>query len=857
LDDVQAAVRFIELLKAATIDNTEHHKLSERARHRLRNPSEELIDLEADPGRKVSFQFAITNPTDENYKSYIKAMESIALPGIQFQSKHTVEKDMERLTGIEPIIEHMCINSCIGFTGPHAHLESCPKCKEDRYELRKSATSPKKPRKTFVTLPLAAIIQAFWLHPDSATRMQWRDSITKRLQEEFDNADFSNLNMFDDILKGRDYLRECEPGGDIKPGTTLLMFSIDGAQLYASKQSDCWIYIWVLLDLSPENRYKKQFVVPGAIIPGPNKPKDLDSFLFPGLYHIAAVQNEGLVIFDGAQQCRRTTDLFIFIVTADGPGMAFLTGLVGHHGKFACRLYCGFPGRRYAQKPHYYPVMKKPRNYNVSGCLGPDKTADTLPSAGSGDYDQNLARILACRTLAEYARARLETGIVKPTLFSGLRCTKIPHLFGSDIMHLAAINIPDLLIPLWRAKFTTEGSDKTSLWDWAFLKDKATWEELGRLVELVATHLPGSFDRPPRNVAKKIHTGYKAWEFLLLMHGMMPALMMNILPEPYYTHYCRLVRGIRILSQHSISLGQIEIARNDLNDFADGFEDLYVDGRNDRIHFVRPWIHALTHLARETVRKGPPICSSQWTMERMIGDLGGDIRSHVNPFANLANIALRRARVNAMKSICPTLDPRQLKLPSGAVDLENGYFLLPRKDRYLCDLTPPDAEAHAAFLRTYGLLVRGIPAIQRRARLLLPNRQVACSLWKEGAMQGSVRMSRHVKLILPGHSDPLFAEVRYYYSLKLRGVDTAVAMVSIFDPPDPHFRQRSLDQVLACKYRGDETLQVIDITAIKSVVAMVPHNFPGCEPDDKLHYVIEKPGLDVAVFGQIEEGINE
>ncbi|KAF8488770.1 hypothetical protein F5888DRAFT_1584042, partial [Russula emetica] len=52
----------------------------------------------------------------------------------------------------------------------------------------------------------------------------------------------------------------------------------------------------------------------------------------------------------------------IVFVTADGPTM--ISGMVGHSGKFGCRLYCGLPGRH----GHYYPVMLKPEAYNVGGC---------------------------------------------------------------------------------------------------------------------------------------------------------------------------------------------------------------------------------------------------------------------------------------------------------------------------------------------------------------------------------------------------------------------------------------------------------------------------------------------------------
>ncbi|KIK82147.1 hypothetical protein PAXRUDRAFT_114606, partial [Paxillus rubicundulus Ve08.2h10] len=38
-------------------------------------------------------------------------------------------------------------------------------------------------------------------------------------------------------------------------------------------------------------RYKKKYVLLGVIIPGLSKPKNIDSFLFPGFYHITLLQH--------------------------------------------------------------------------------------------------------------------------------------------------------------------------------------------------------------------------------------------------------------------------------------------------------------------------------------------------------------------------------------------------------------------------------------------------------------------------------------------------------------------------------------------------------------------------------------
>ena len=99
----------------------------------------------------------------------------------------------------------------------------------------------------------------------------------------------------------------------------------------------------------------------------------LMSFLFPSLFHIAALQREGLRIYDASvdSYIPRSSPLVIF-ATADSLGGAAMSGMVGHSGKFGCRLYCNMPSRHCTGDGHYFPVMNQPHNYTVSGCCHPD-----------------------------------------------------------------------------------------------------------------------------------------------------------------------------------------------------------------------------------------------------------------------------------------------------------------------------------------------------------------------------------------------------------------------------------------------------------------------------------------------------
>ncbi|KAI0716629.1 hypothetical protein C8Q76DRAFT_574676, partial [Earliella scabrosa] len=70
------------------------------------------------------------------------------------------------------------------------------------------------------------------------------------------------------------------------------------------------------------------------------KPKNLDSFLFPSFYHVAAIQREGLQIWDTAERRLFKSMVHVVFGTSDSPGLAYLSGGVGHQGHCGCRRFC-------------------------------------------------------------------------------------------------------------------------------------------------------------------------------------------------------------------------------------------------------------------------------------------------------------------------------------------------------------------------------------------------------------------------------------------------------------------------------------------------------------------------------------
>jgi len=82
----------------------------------------------------------------------------------------------------------------------------------------------------------------------------------------------------------------------------------------------------------------------------------------------------------------------------------------------------------------------------------------------------------------------------------------------------------------------------------------------------------------------------------------------------------------------------------------------------------------------------------------------------------------------------------------------------------------------------------------------------------------------------------------------------ALALVSLFSKPDESLLSISVNTLWSCEYQGDNALQFIDVKTIQAIVAMIPHRVEILGfPLSECFFLVEKPGLDVAVMACVEE----
>lgn len=755
LPDLRTTQGYIDALRVANLGDS---GMEQDDIDNLRRPGP--IDNLDDPSPLLrSLRHFVNNDlASRDHYDTTRRIELLNNPDSAFLSYDQVKRRLRWLSGVIPIEYDMCPNTCIAYTGPHSSLESCPRstCNTSRY-----IPGTRTARRRFSTIPIGPVIQAFYASPGTAEHMHY---LERRLAKNRAHArnNSRRLDVYDDTACGQALL-DAWSSGVFGKSDIALQLSIDGAQLRPDQPSETWVFIWIVHNLPPELRYTKAFVIPSAIVPGPKKPWDLNSFLFPCLYHIAALQREGLNVYDASLGTVVTRTIpSIIMATADSLGSAAMTGMVGHSGKYGCRLYCEMPGRHREGDGHYYPVMNRPDAYSVEGCTYPDVSVKDLEEYRSDlprKYNENVEFLLDAKTQADFRARRLESGLCRQTLFSGLPCQPlpVPSNLTMDIMHLTTLNDPDLLVKLFTGKMDVYEPDDRSTWDWAvFYRNKRLWEGHGETVAQATPFIPSSFGRAPRDPAKKINSGYKAWEYQLYVYGLGPTLFRHVLPRKYWLNFCKLVSGIRLLQRHTITRSELIKGHARLLEFVQEYEALYYQRMEARIHFVRQSVHLLTHIGPETIRAGPLSCYAQWTLETTIGNLGREIRQDRDLYANLTQRAILRAQVNSVQARYPNvrIDIRgssDESLPANYLVFEGspGYMFLPRREEHPRTLKDDEAEALRSYWHEKGWpgLDNWNDSVCRWAKLQLPNGQKARSVWFEEGSAASLRRTSCVEVV--------------------------------------------------------------------------------------------------------------
>lgn len=66
----------------------------------------------------------------------------------------------------------------------------------------------------------------------------------------------------------------------------------------SKKQDDCWLFLIINNNFHPSLRVKKENLLIPFLIPGPNQPKDFNTFLRPFVDEMKELESKNFIIFD-------------------------------------------------------------------------------------------------------------------------------------------------------------------------------------------------------------------------------------------------------------------------------------------------------------------------------------------------------------------------------------------------------------------------------------------------------------------------------------------------------------------------------------------------------------------------------
>lgn len=334
-----------------------------------------------------------------------------------------------------------------------------------------------------------------------------------------------------------------------------LGLSTDGFAPFNKRKSTAWPLILFNYNLPPDIRFNVNQILALGVIPGPKKPQDCDSFLWPFLQEMFHLAN-GVRAFDILTATLFLLHAYLIVVFGDIPAIAMIMRMKGHNGLCPCRM-CEIKGLRVPGvrgTTHYVPLNQMPH---------PDVRMDqnriqkyqphNLPLRNHSLFLTQAAEVDTATTNAGANTLAKAYGIKGTPLLSYLNSLSFPGSFPYDFMHLIWENGVKNLILLWTGEFKglDDGQESYELL-------KAIWEAIGEGTAASGSTIPSAYgSRVPNIATSKVGCTADMWSFWTLYIG--PVLLRNRFQhQRYYRHFVKLVTLLNLCLQFEISNKEIE-----------------------------------------------------------------------------------------------------------------------------------------------------------------------------------------------------------------------------------------------------------------------------------------------------------
>jgi len=238
---------------------------------------EEKLNKEVIEGLRLLHLKSLYNFTEAAYNDIIKLFVNKNI------SLYKVKKILEEFTGLVPTFYDICENSCICYTDVYESYQNCPLCNSSRYD------SNNKPKKVMPYLSIKEMLKIQYNNKVRAKELLYRyEYITNKESDDDDLDDIFDGEIYKELLE-RNLFKD---NRDIA-----ITVSCDGYQIFKQKTDDCWAFLIINNNLDPLIRVKKENLLIPFLIPGPNQPKDFNTFLRPFINEMKELEGKYFILF--------------------------------------------------------------------------------------------------------------------------------------------------------------------------------------------------------------------------------------------------------------------------------------------------------------------------------------------------------------------------------------------------------------------------------------------------------------------------------------------------------------------------------------------------------------------------------
>jgi hypothetical protein len=457
-----------------------------------------------------------------------------------------------------------CVNSCVAYTGPYAEETVCPYCPEPRYKPNPRDPTRLVSRRVFVYLPIIPRLMNLFRDPAMAQRMRYRSTREP------------DPNSTGDIFDGKYYRdlrgRRVTVGATTlkhryfsKPTDVALGLSTDGVGPFKSRKHQCWPIIVFNYNLHPSIRTQLEHILCVGVIPGPNSPQDLCTYLEPLIDELEDLAR-GVPAFDSVDKHTFSLRAYLLACFGDMPAMAKLMAMKGHNGKFPCRA-CKIEGVSAGGGKHtlYTPLSRtfvqdrSARHYDPLN----------LPRRTHAEHVQQALEVEAALNDNQEEIVGRDTGINGLSTLARLSSIAFPTSFPHDFMHVIFENILPNLLEVWTRShrwknFGTEHDD--------YLLHEDVWAAIGVGCAASGDTIPAAFGCRVPDLKEK-HAEITSESMLLFATLLGPALLRNrFRGRRYYDHFVRLVKLINICVGFRITWDQLRELREGFAQWVKDYE---------------------------------------------------------------------------------------------------------------------------------------------------------------------------------------------------------------------------------------------------------------------------------------------